>query len=407
MVKEPVIVDEQGSSTALDRVALSQILDGASQVKLSRGGSIFLDALRFFAAFTVLLSHFSNPAISSSIPNLVRAGHLAVAVFFVLSGFVIRYVTLTRETGAEQYLVDRVSRIYSVVAPALVITVLCEYLASFFPHYYALVGHPILWRHVPFQIAANLAFQAQDWGYEIRPLSNAPFWSLSFECFYYTVYGLVFYRVRGSKFLCFLLLLVAGPSISLLLLVWLIGCFAFDGYVKLRRSQVGLYISSCIFAGMLLVLFLARVRIRELLLDFDEPHRTAWLSHLLTAVPHHEVLLLDGRVPWLTYATPSFFVVGLATSAFCVWSLLMIDRLRMDVGALVTRWVRLVADSTFALYLLHLPILILVASIVGKPIQGRWFSAIILCLIVSSCVLISIPLDGLKRNLRARMERSR
>ena len=156
--------------------------------------------------------------------------------------------------------------------------------------------------------------------------------------------------------------------------------------MKLRSSQVGLYISSCIFAGMLLVLFLARVRIRGLLLDFDEPRRTAWLSHLLTAVPHHEVLLLDGRVPWLTYATPSFFVVGLATSAFSVWSLLLIDRLRMDVGALITRWVRLVADSTFALYLLHLPILILVASIVGKPIHDRWFAAIILCLIVCSCV---------------------
>jgi peptidoglycan/LPS O-acetylase OafA/YrhL len=264
-----------------------------------------------------------------------------------------------------------------------------------------------MWRRVPFQIAANLVFQAQDWGCEIRPLSNGPFWSMSFECFYYAVYGLVFYRVRATKLWCFLLLLVAGPSISLLLLVWLLGCYAFDGYVKPRKSPAGLYVSSVIVAGMSLVLFFARGRIRELLVYVDEPHRTEWLSHLLMPVPHHEVLLLDGRVPWLTYATPSFFVVGLATSAFSVWSLLLIDRLRMGVGALVTRWVRLVADSTFALYLLHLPMLILVGSIVGKPIHARWFSAIILCLIVCSCVLVSIPLDGLKRNLRARMERSR
>ena len=34
--------------------------------------------------------------------------------------------------------------------------------------------------------------------------------------------------VRGSRFLCFLLLLVAGPSIWLLLLVWLMGGFAFE-----------------------------------------------------------------------------------------------------------------------------------------------------------------------------------
>jgi len=387
-------------------VDVRQIVDGSSQVRLSRGGSVFLDVLRFGAACTVLLSHFSHPAISSGLPNFVRAGHLAVAVFFVLSGFVIRYVTLTRETRAEQYLIDRVSRIYSVVAPALVVTVLCEYLASFFPHYYSLVGHPILWRQVPFQVVANLTFQAQDWGYEIRPLSNGPFWSLSFECFYYAIYGLAFYRVRGSKFLCFLLLLVAGPSISLMLMVWLLGCLTFDGYVKLRRNQAGIYISSGILAGMLVVLFFARARIRELLLDVDEPHRTRWLSHLLIRAPHHEILFSSGRVPWLTYATPSFFVVGFATSAVIIWSLLLIDRLRVDVGAAVTRWIRLVADSTFALYLLHLPILILVASVVGKPVQGWWFSTITLCLIICSCVLLSLPLDTLKRTLRSRMERS-
>ena len=241
----------------------------------------------------------------------------------------------------------------------------------------------------------------------IRPLSNAPFWSLSFECFYYAIYGLVFYRVRGRMLLCFLLLLVGGPSIALMLLVWLLGCFAFDAYLKLRASQVGVYISSGVLAAMMLVLFSARVRIRELLLATDAERRTELLSHLLLRLPHHELVFAGGRMPWLTNASPSFFVVGFATTAFTIWSLVLIDRLRMDVAAWVTRWIRFLADSTFALYLLHLPMLILIESIVGKPIQSRWISAIILCLIICSCVLLAIPMDALKRNMRVLMERSK
>ena len=97
-----------------------------SRAKLSRGGSVLLDLLRFGAACTVLLSHFGHPGISVGFPDLTAAGHLAVAVFFVLSGFVIRYATSTREASAREYLIDRTSRIYSVVAPALALTVICE-----------------------------------------------------------------------------------------------------------------------------------------------------------------------------------------------------------------------------------------------------------------------------------------
>jgi len=61
----------------------------------------------------VLMSHFCRPDISSGLPDLAAAGHLAVSVFFVLSGFVIHYVSLSRESTVKQYFIDRPSRIYS------------------------------------------------------------------------------------------------------------------------------------------------------------------------------------------------------------------------------------------------------------------------------------------------------
>jgi peptidoglycan/LPS O-acetylase OafA/YrhL len=382
-----------------------ELLRSVPRGKLSREGSILLDVLRFAAACTVLLSHFGYAQVASGFPNIASAGHLAVAIFFVLSGFVIRYVTLTREATAQEYLIARTSRIYSVVAPALVITVICEFAAwRINPQYYALLSRPFAWSDVPLQIVANLIFQAQDWGYGISPLSNAPFWSLSFECLYYAIYGLFFYRVRGRVPLSFLLLLCAGPSIALMFPVWLLGCVAFDAYRKLSTSRMGIGISSAVFASMSLVLFLARARIREFLVATDEVHRTAWLTRLMLRVPHHQVALADGQIPWLANASASYFVVGFATAVFTSWALLSLDHLKVGIPEAVARWIRLVADSTFALYLLHLPLLIAIVCVLGRPIPSRGFSAAVLGLIILTCVGLAIPLNSLKYSLRTWME---
>jgi peptidoglycan/LPS O-acetylase OafA/YrhL len=378
-----------------------------SDGKLCRSGSILLDLVRFGAACTVLLSHFGHAGISVGFPDYTAAGHLAVAVFFVLSGFVIRFVTVTREASAKEYLIDRVSRIYSVVIPALAITVLCEIAAGSLSRDGALVSAALPWRQLPLQLGANLTFQAQDWGYEINPLSNDVFWSLSFECLYYAIYGLLFYRVQGRQPLCFLLLLLAGPSIALMFPVWLIGCLTFDMYQRFRKSRIGVYVSSFVFAGILCVLFTARAQIRNFAAVTDEAHRTAWLSRLLVQLPHHELVFASGRVPWLARASASFVGVGLITAVFMTWALLLLERLNLEVSARIARWIRFVADSTFALYLLHLPLLILIVSVLGKPIHGWWLSVLTLGLIIFACVGLALPMDAFKRKLRLGMEQLR
>jgi peptidoglycan/LPS O-acetylase OafA/YrhL len=401
-----LFVSSRGGLLARSNGSNPEVLYRVSRAKLSRGGSILLDMLRFGAACTVLLSHFGHPGISVGFPDLTAAGHLAVAVFFVLSGFVIRYVTLTREASAREYLIDRTSRIYSVVAPALAMTVLCELAAwRMYPRCYALLRQPFQWRDVPFQIGVNLVFQAQNWGYATSPLSNGPFWSVSFECLYYAVYGLVFYRIRRRVLLCFLLFIIGGPSIALMFPVWLLGCLAFDAYQKLSTNRIGVAVSSGAFASMVCFLFAARVRIRGFLVATDDAHRGAWLVRLLPHAPHHELLYADGQIPWLTHASASFYVVGFATAVFATWALLLLDTLRTEIPAPVARWIRLVADSTFTLYLLHMPVLIVLVCVLGKPIQGWGFSTLVLALVILSCVGLAIPLDAFKRSLRLRMER--
>ena len=79
--------------------------------------SLHLDLMRFLAAALVLMHHALQPPFSADPVPL--PGRSAVIVFFVISGFVIAYVTDTRESRWREYAVSRSARIYSVVVPAL------------------------------------------------------------------------------------------------------------------------------------------------------------------------------------------------------------------------------------------------------------------------------------------------
>ena len=63
-----------------------------------RNASVLLDILRFGAALAVALSHMPLHFVTAGPIISERSGNLAVCVFFVLSGFVIRYVTVARGT---------------------------------------------------------------------------------------------------------------------------------------------------------------------------------------------------------------------------------------------------------------------------------------------------------------------
>lgn len=90
---------------------------------MDRGTSLWLDAVRFTAAFAVFVGHISGQRFTAGV--LWQAGPYgpeAVYVFFVLSGFVIAYVTDQREKEPLVYAASRFGRIASVAMPALVVT---------------------------------------------------------------------------------------------------------------------------------------------------------------------------------------------------------------------------------------------------------------------------------------------
>ena len=98
---------------------------------MNKNTSIYLDFVRICAALTVMLGHLSGKRFTEG--ALWQFGLLmddAVVVFFVLSGFVIAYATDTTQNTPRRYLEARLSRIYSVALPALLLTFLLDSLGK-------------------------------------------------------------------------------------------------------------------------------------------------------------------------------------------------------------------------------------------------------------------------------------
>ncbi|HEX4191767.1 MAG TPA: acyltransferase [Stellaceae bacterium] len=306
---------------------------------LSRETSLYLDAVRFWAAVVVYLCHFSyRPISGGAFWQIGRYGPDAVVVFFVLSGFVIAHAT-ARETSLSTYIVDRAARIYSVAFPAIVITLVCDLIGSWLePHYldgFYSVGST--WE----QILTGLTFTNQFWGAKFVPGSDLPYWSLGYEVPYYAVFAAaIFARGAWRILVPVALLLVAGPSIAAVFPLWLAGV----GLYRLGRLRcVPEALGWLLFCGSIALWFGCEF----------------WMYQLGAHSPFNPGLAFDehGRLP-LTYFTGICFalnIVGIdAISHRFAWPL--------NWAARPIRWL---AGRSFALYLVHFPVMKLAATMMA------------------------------------------
>lgn len=316
---------------------------------VSGGASIFLDSMRVLAALTVLVYHALYQWLDAY-PKLVALfndlSHAAVVVFFVLSGYLIAYTTTSNNRGPRQYAVARLSRLYSMVMPALLITVLIEVLVhQLSPE---LAAQYIRGNPVP-RYALCLAFCNEIGLLSASPPINNPLWSLSYEFWYYTIFGLWFYRGASvkSRLLPFLACLIAGPKILLLLPIWLLGFAAY----RLPTPRVAAGTAWVLVFGFMLAAGLA-----------------------VTSLPGFPFVV--GYKP-LFYANQ--FVSDWATGvlfALAVWFL------PTESSSAERGWVsafRVVADLSFPLYILHYPLLILWRAAFGwrmNDIGQMWLATI-------------------------------
>jgi peptidoglycan/LPS O-acetylase OafA/YrhL len=199
--------------------------------------SLYLDALRFGAALAVFVSHYATGRISGGLFWRFDGGRTAVLVFFVLSGFVIAWVSDTRERTLEEYGLSRVARLYSVIIPVFVLTAVLDTIGKaidprlYGPEWGHSMAHPVI------DYALSAVFLGESWTIRVLPGFNVPYWSLNYEAWYYVLFAAaIFLRGRPRIAALIAAALLAGPRILFLLAVWLMGVAAWQWRAELPRQ---------------------------------------------------------------------------------------------------------------------------------------------------------------------------
>ena len=351
--------------------------------RLPGAPSLLLDIIRFAAALMVAVGHSSQPFFGNAMRDVVSLASGAVGVFFVLSGFVIRYITLGRVSSLGAYTIDRTSRMYSVILPALLLTAVLDVL-SHRANPVAYMGEwSWEWHHPLIGFGTTLVFLAQSWFLELQPLSNGPFWSISYECTYYAMYGFAFYLAGRKRWLGLAIAFaLTGPGILLLFPTWLLGCLTYDIYEAGRFSRR----HALRMVGLCLLI--------------------AVLALGSSYFVHHERIsdsyIGKSRIVMAVFAIPAAFVMLLGG-----W---LLNRVVVNEKHWLVRSVRRVAESTFALYLVHLPILVFVSCATTYGRNSMLFHLSVLAAIVLFSMVISRVFDrwkdGMRRSLLAWWPRS-
>ena len=330
-----------------------------SPAPLSNSLSVYLDLLRFLAAMAVFMLHASFHRFTGGLPGLWRLsvfGNDAVMLFFVLSGFVIAHVASRNEHHWKDYSAARLSRLWSICIPALLLTAALDALGMrLAPDLYAFAWYE--YDQPVARLLASLLFLNELWFYSVQPFSNTPYWSVGYEFWYYVLFGAAMF-LRGRKRVAALAVVagVMGPKILLLLPVWLAGVWAFRTTLAQRLSAAAA-LALCVgtFSAYLAYRLLGGA-------DQVKQFSTHWLGPALGA-----------RLGW-SEDFLSHYVVGALVALHFVAARRLLGP-QQTVPPWLEAPIRKLASLTFALYLFHNPLLQFFAALVqwlGVWDYQRW-----------------------------------
>jgi peptidoglycan/LPS O-acetylase OafA/YrhL len=295
-------------------------------------------------------------------------GHEAVMVFFVLSGFLVGGSVLKAsfKFSWRTYLVARMSRLYVVLIPALLVVFVCDSAGSRLSGaqfwYDSVLPH---FNSAPFSASisakiflGNLLFLQTIL---VPPFgSDGPLWSLANEFWYYLIFPLFFcatlpiFRtwVRYLQISSAILFLLALPSgISRGFLVWLFGVLIH--FLPSPNSTTRLLCILC---------------------------RTTSAALMVATL----VFAKTGRI------SPAFIDTAVGAS-FCIWLYAMVKiRNRGASGEEPPKTTALLAGTfsncSYSLYTVHFPLLLLFRSAFGGEMWVPTANREIIALAILTCV---------------------
>ena len=327
-------------------------------VRLRPATSDHLNMIRGIAALAVLFGHvrglyfqdFPNVKMAGVVTKMIYVvtgfGHEAVMVFFVLSGFFIAGSALSMSVrwSWTRYLGNRLIRLHLVLIPALLLTALVDQIAMRMPngsaYYYNAIPHfnaqPFVERISAPVFLGNALF-LQTIAVPVFG-SDSPLWSLANEFWYYILFPLIL--------VCFLRGRVALKVVYIGLLIILIALLPF-----------GLLPGFAIWLLGAAMHFVPKPRIRPRFIVLLA--RVAFTGVFAGAL----MLVRLGRVPE-RWSDP---LVGFS---FALWMYCLLLPTERSLTTLTySRTASLLSSCSYSVYAIHLPLVILLRTIVPA---GVW-----------------------------------
>ena len=339
--------------------------------------SIWLDVMRGLAALVVFIGHArvvllgsiavatgiaavpqsggaaANGGVVTRAAEVTSFGHEAVIVFFVMSGFLVGGGAVRAwragRWSAENYAIARLSRLWTVLLPVLVMTFVLDHLgyAMAGPHsiYMGPAGQEMVFPDQGSRMGLGTLFGNVFFVQKILTTpygTNSPLWSLSYEFWFYVAFPfLMLLVVPGSsaraRALCLAALaaigLFVGQPIVIYFGFWLVGV-AVELAPRRMPQRVALPVAaagSVAFVVLLAVLYKARLPL--MVSDAIETAACGLLCHAIVnlrdEVPRGRFAALAGGLAAMSY---TLYLVHAPVIAF-VANLLMPQWHPWPVGA--------------------------------------------------------------------------
>lgn len=297
--------------------------------------SVYLNLLRFCAALAVYLFHAQHFA-KASFPWIGQLGDEAVIVFFVLSGMLITFSGM-KQPELVGFMSARLARLWSVALPALALTLVVDMAGQ----YLAPASYHPMQPYSAFKwvasIGINALFVNQIWNLNVYPGTNGPFWSLSYEFWYYVAFaGFVYFKGAKRVLVLAACAVLAGPLITSGFPIWLMGVFLYFAIDRIRTADIVhcwiYWYGSFVIAGIGVALHLHQ-------------HLVALFPALATAAR------------WSVNFIPESYLIGLLMVANIYGFALAYKNKFPELLKKNARMINSGADISFGLYLFHYPLM--------------------------------------------------